>query len=48
MSLFTYLIDNHGLPSDHYLQTIGAGTEAFNGTRAWFTVSPYTISLSTE
>jgi xyloglucan-specific endo-beta-1,4-glucanase len=48
MSFFTYLIDNYGLPSDHYLQTIGAGTEAFNGTRAWFTVSPYTISLSTE
>lgn len=45
---FTYLVDNHELPSDHFLQTIGAGTEAFNGTKAWFTVSPYSISLLTE
>jgi xyloglucan-specific endo-beta-1,4-glucanase len=44
---FTYLIDNQGVPSSYYLQTIGAGTEPFTGSNTWFTVSPYTISLNT-
>lgn len=43
---FTYLIDNHGLPSSYYLQSIGAGTEAFTGSNAIFTVSPFTLSLN--
>lgn len=43
---FTYLIDNEGVSSSYYIQTIGAGTEAFTGSDAWFTVSPYTISLN--
>lgn len=45
MSFFTYLIDNEGLPSDYYLQSIAAGTEAFTGSDAVFTVSPYTLSI---
>jgi hypothetical protein len=44
---FTYLVDNQGVPSSYYLQTIGAGTEPFTGSNTWFTVSPYTISLNT-
>lgn len=44
---FSYLIDNQGLPADYYLQTIQAGTEAFTGDGAWFTVSPFTLSMET-
>jgi xyloglucan-specific endo-beta-1,4-glucanase len=47
MNFFNYLIDNEGLPSYYYLQTIQAGTEAFTGSDAWFTVSPYSLSLNT-
>ena len=47
MNFLNYLINNDGLPSSYYLQTIGAGTEAFTGSSAWFTVSPYTIQLNT-
>ncbi|KIM92525.1 glycoside hydrolase family 12 protein [Oidiodendron maius Zn] len=47
LNFFTYLIDNEGLPSDYYLQTIQAGTEAFTGSNAWFTVSPYKLSMDT-
>lgn len=47
LNFFTYLIDHEGLPSNHYLQTIQAGTEAFTGSGAWFTVSPYTLSMAT-
>jgi xyloglucan-specific endo-beta-1,4-glucanase len=47
LNFFTYLIDNEGLPSDYYLQSIQAGTEAFTGSDAWFTVSPYTLSMDT-
>ncbi|KAJ5690666.1 concanavalin A-like lectin/glucanase [Penicillium macrosclerotiorum] len=43
---FKYLIDNQNVPDSYYLQTIGAGTEPFTGSDAWFTVSPYTISLN--
>ncbi|KAJ5159601.1 xyloglucan-specific endo-beta-1-4-glucanase A [Penicillium canariense] len=42
---FGYLTTNEGVPSSYYLQTIGAGTEPFTGSNAWFTVNPYTISL---
>jgi xyloglucan-specific endo-beta-1,4-glucanase len=47
MDYFNYLVDHDGLPSNYYLQTIGAGTEAFTGSDVWFTVSPYKISMST-
>jgi xyloglucan-specific endo-beta-1,4-glucanase len=47
MNFFNYLIDNQGLPSNYYLQVIQAGTEAFTGSGAEFTVSPLTLSLNT-
>lgn len=47
MDFFSYLIDNQGLPEHYYLQFIQAGTEAFTGSNAWFTVSPYSISRVT-
>ncbi|KAJ5894724.1 concanavalin A-like lectin/glucanase [Penicillium taxi] len=43
---FTYLIDYQGVSSSNYLQTVGAGTEPFDGTDAWFTTTLYTASLS--
>ncbi|KAJ8100151.1 glycoside hydrolase family 12 protein [Lipomyces tetrasporus] len=46
-AFFTYLIDNQGMPAGYYLQTLQAGTEAFTGSDAWFTVSPYTLSVNT-
>ncbi|OJJ68009.1 hypothetical protein ASPBRDRAFT_58604 [Aspergillus brasiliensis CBS 101740] len=46
MQFFTYLIDNEGVSSSLYLQTLGAGTEPMTGSDAWFTVSPYTISIN--
>ncbi|KAJ5584990.1 xyloglucan-specific endo-beta-1-4-glucanase A [Penicillium hispanicum] len=36
------------VPASYYLQTIGAGTEPFTGSNAWFTVSPYTLSMKTN
>jgi xyloglucan-specific endo-beta-1,4-glucanase len=47
MNFFNYLIDNFGVPSDYYLQVIQAGTEAFTGSDAWFTVSPFTLDMNT-
>ena len=47
MEFFTYLIDDEGVPSSYYLQTLGAGTEPMTGSDAWFTVAPYTISINT-
>lgn len=47
MDFFNYLIDNQGMPSDYYLESIAAGTEAFTGSDALFTVSPFSLSLDT-
>lgn len=44
---FKYLIENQGMQSNYYLQTIQAGTEAFTGTGCEFTVSPLTLSMKT-
>jgi xyloglucan-specific endo-beta-1,4-glucanase len=45
MDFFNFLIDHEGLPSSYYLQVLQAGTEAFTGEGAEFTVSPYQIQL---
>lgn len=47
MEFFTYLIDNQGLPSNYYLQVMQAGTEPMTGSDAWFTASPYTLTMNT-
>ncbi|RDH28853.1 concanavalin A-like lectin/glucanase domain-containing protein [Aspergillus welwitschiae] len=47
LEFFTYLVDNEGVSSSLYLQTLGAGTEPKTGSDAWFTVSPYTVSINT-
>lgn len=47
MDFFTYLIDYEGVPSNYYLQSIAGGTEAFLGENAWFTVSPFSLSVNT-
>ncbi|PWY69359.1 xyloglucan-specific endo-beta-1,4-glucanase A [Aspergillus eucalypticola CBS 122712] len=47
MEFFTYLVDNEGVSTSLYLQTLGAGTEPKTGSDAWFTVAPYTISINT-
>ena len=41
-----YLTTNQGVPSNYYLQTIGAGTEPFTGSGATFSVSKYSISMN--
>ena len=43
---FQYLTNTYPaiVPGSYYLQTIGAGTEPFIGSDAWFTVSSYSIS----
>jgi len=46
MDFFTYLIKNEGVPTSHYLTSIGAGTEPFTGTNAILTTSGYSISVS--
>ncbi|PYH44703.1 xyloglucan-specific endo-beta-1,4-glucanase A [Aspergillus saccharolyticus JOP 1030-1] len=46
MEFFTYLIENEGVDSSLYLQTLGAGTEPKTGEDAWFTVAPYEISIN--
>ncbi|RAH45309.1 xyloglucan-specific endo-beta-1,4-glucanase A [Aspergillus brunneoviolaceus CBS 621.78] len=46
MDFFNYLIDNEGVSSSLYLQTLGAGTEPMTGSDAWFTVAPYEISIN--
>jgi xyloglucan-specific endo-beta-1,4-glucanase len=46
MDFFDILIGNQGFPSSIYMQFIQAGTEAFTGSNAWFTTSPYSISIS--
>jgi xyloglucan-specific endo-beta-1,4-glucanase len=46
MEFFTYLIDNEGLSSSQYLTSVGAGTEATEGTNAVFTVSSYSATVS--
>jgi xyloglucan-specific endo-beta-1,4-glucanase len=47
MDFFNYLIDNQGVPSDYYLESIQAGTEPFIGSNALLTVSPFSLSLNT-
>lgn len=41
-----YLALNQGLPASQYLQSIGAGTEAFEGSGAKFTVSSYSVVVA--
>lgn len=36
-----YLVDNHGVSGSQILQSVGAGTEPFEGTNAVFTTSSY-------
>ncbi|KAM6530719.1 hypothetical protein FSOLCH5_000218 [Fusarium solani] len=36
-----YLVDNHGVSSSQILQSVGAGTEPFEGTNAVFTTNNY-------
>ena len=44
-AFFTYLIDDEGLSSSQYLTSVGAGTEAFTGSDAVFTVSAYSMVI---
>ncbi|RMY74139.1 hypothetical protein D0863_03405 [Hortaea werneckii] len=42
---FTYLINNQGFDESQYLVSAGAGTEAFVGQNAEFTVSAYSLEI---
>ncbi|GAB1730902.1 hypothetical protein NU195Hw_g2000t1 [Hortaea werneckii] len=44
---FTYLINNQGFDESQYLVSAGAGTEAFVGQNAEFTVSAYSLEIET-
>ncbi|TKA28344.1 hypothetical protein B0A50_03811 [Salinomyces thailandicus] len=44
---FTYLIDSQSFDSSQFLVSVGAGTEAFTGQSAEFTVSGYSIDIAT-
>lgn len=44
---FAYLIKSQGFDGSQYLVSIGAGTEAFTGQNAEFTVSGYSMSMET-
>ncbi|KAI1330611.1 endoglucanase A precursor [Xylariaceae sp. FL0255] len=44
-AFFTYLIDNEGMSSSQYLTSLGAGTEAFDGTDAVLT-SKYSVAIN--
>ncbi|KAI7308120.1 hypothetical protein KC315_g13508 [Hortaea werneckii] len=44
---FTYLINNQGFDESQYLVSAGAGTEAFVGQNAEFTVSAYSLDIAT-
>lgn len=41
-----YLVSDQGLDESQYLISAGAGTEAFTGTDAVFTVSEFSIVIS--
>ncbi|KAI6885652.1 hypothetical protein KC360_g3291 [Hortaea werneckii] len=43
---FTYLIKNQGFDESQYLVSAGAGTEAFVGQNAEFTVSAYSLDIA--
>lgn len=45
--LLHYLVEDQGLPSTQYLLSVGAGTEAFTGSDAEFSVSTYKIDIET-
>lgn len=45
LAFFDYLVDHEGVSSSLYLQTIGAGMEAFAGANVNFQTSAYTLSV---
>ena len=45
LDFFYYLADNEGVSSGLYLQSIGAGMEAFTGSNVHFQTSAYTMSV---
>lgn len=45
-TFLSYLTTNQGLPTSQYLTSIGAGTEAFDGSNAKFTVSEYCLVVA--
>ncbi|KAF2660081.1 glycoside hydrolase family 12 protein [Lophiostoma macrostomum CBS 122681] len=45
LDFIKYLETNQGLSSSQILQSVGAGTEAFTGSNAVFTVSAYSLSV---
>ncbi|KAF8853754.1 concanavalin A-like lectin/glucanase [Acephala macrosclerotiorum] len=47
LDFFTYLEEKEGFSSSQYITALGAGTEPFTGTDAIFSVSAYSVSIST-
>lgn len=43
---FDYLVSNQGLSKSQYLISAGAGTEAFTGKDAVFTVSDFSVVIA--
>ena len=44
LDFFQYLVDNEGVSSSVYLQSIGAGIEAFTGSAVTFQTAAYSVS----
>lgn len=45
MGFFDYLTENEGIDGSQYLQSVGAGMEAFTGSEVTFTTEGYSISV---
>jgi xyloglucan-specific endo-beta-1,4-glucanase len=46
LDFFQYLVDNAGVSSSLYLQSIGAGIEAFTGSNVVFRTTAYSMSAA--
>lgn len=46
MDFFGYLVSEQSLDESQYLISAGAGTEAFTGTDAVFTVSDFSVVIA--
>jgi len=44
MLFYTYLIENEGVPSTHFLTEVQAGTEPFSGSSAVLTTSAFSVT----
>jgi len=45
-AFYTYLISDQGVPTTHFLTSIGAGTEPFSGSNAVLTTSAYSLVIN--